>query len=124
MHQTERKTDQKKLSVPERQQKQRTQNAEAASDWGLILQTILAGGSREQLPAERIRELSGVMGNSALAELFTARKEEPRFSERELPQGECRTSPADADVQGEPSMVSPPDGSLTAPIGDMQPMTL
>ena len=124
MHRTERKTDQRKLPEQERQQKQRTQSAEAASAWALTLNAILAGGGREQLPAERIRELSGVIGNSALEELFAMRREGPLFSERELPPGVCGTVPAEPDVPGGPTLVSPPDGSTAAPVGEMQPMTM
>ena len=124
MHRTERKTDQKKQPERERQQEQRKQSSEAASEWALTLNAILAGGSKEQLPAERIRGLSGVMGNSALAELFATRNEGPRFAERDLPQGECMTAPAAFDVGGEPSLVSPPDGLSAAPPGNAQPMTV
>ena len=118
---TERKTDQKRTSGQERQQKQKTQSVEAASEWASTLSVILAGGNYDQLPQERIRGLSGVMGNSALAELFAMRNEGPRFGERELPRGECMTDPAAADIQGAPSFA---DGLPAAPIGNTQPLTL
>ena len=121
---TERKTDQRKLPEQERQQKQRTQSADAASEWAQTLSVILSGGSRDQLPAERVQALSGVMGNAALAELFAARSEGPRFSERALPRGECWTAPADFSAEGTPSLVSPPDGSLSTPMGEAQPLAL
>ncbi|MBQ6235815.1 MAG: hypothetical protein IJK54_07835 [Clostridia bacterium] len=78
---------------------------------------ILAGNGLDQLPQERIRGLSGVMGNSALSEILTMRSEGPCFSERELPQGECDTAPMALDAQGEPSFA---DGSPAAPVGMMQ----
>ena len=124
MHRTETKTDQKKLPEREQRHEQRKKSSEAASDWALTLNAILAGGSREQLPAERIRGLSGVMGNSALAELFAMRKAGPQFSETDLPQGECMTAPAEFDVGGEPALVSPSDGQSAAPLGNAQPLTV
>ncbi len=124
MHRTETKTDQKKLPEREQRHEQRKKSSEAASEWALTLNAILAGGSKEQLPAERIRGLSGVMGNSALAELFAMRNEGPRFSERELPHGECMTAPAEFDVGGEPSLVSPSDGQPAVPLGNAQPLTV
>ena len=118
---TERKTDQKSLPKQDRQQKQRTQDGEAASQWAQTLSVILAGNSLDQLPQERIRGLSGVMGNSALSEILAMRSEGPRFSERELPRGECDTAPMAPDAQGDPSFA---DGSPAAPVGVMQPLTL
>ena len=118
---TERKTDQKRLPEQDRQQKQRTQDGEAASQWAGTLSAILAGGSFDQLPQEGIRGLSNVMGNSALCEILELRSEGPRFSERALPNGTCDTAPTATDAAGEPAFA---DGLSAAPIGNAQPLAL
>ena len=82
---------------------------------------ILAGGSFDQLPQERIHGLSNVLGNSALCEILAMRSEGPRFSDRALPNGACDAAPMAIDAPGEPVFA---EGSPTAAIGNAQPMTL
>ena len=118
---TERKTDPKRLPEQDRQQKQRTQDGEAASQWAQTLSVLLAGNSLDQLPQERIFGLSNVMGNSALYEVLSMRSAGLRFSERALPDGTCDTAPMASDAAGEPAFA---EGLSAAPIGTVQPMTV
>ena len=124
MHRTERKTEQQKQPEQERQQKQLKQGREAASEWAQTVEVILADGSWDQLPAERILGLSGVIGNSALAELFAMRSAGPELATRLLPDGELTTAPAEIAAPGGPLLVQQPFGPAAGPVGDTAPMML
>ena len=93
-------------------------------EWAQTIEAILEGGSREQLPAERVLSLSGVIGNSALAELFELRETGPGFAPGLLPRGECATEPAEIAEQGEPRLVSPPESFASGSLGSAQPLMM
>lgn len=119
MLRTDRKTETTKQTQKEEQQRQqalRKQRTENAADPSAALEAILAGGSWDQLPAESVLGLSGMIGNAALAELIAARETGPATAEFPLPAGACGTAP----VQwggGMPAMTGSPAFGAMAPIG-------
>ena len=124
MLRTERKTDQARQGEKQPGQARREQGRETLSRCAQTLEAILAGGSWEQFPAERLRELSHTLGNAALLELLALKSTGPETVPRPLPGGSCAAAPAEVPVSGGPELVPAPDFSSMSPLGDAPPLTL
>ncbi|MBO4419358.1 MAG: hypothetical protein J5789_06010 [Oscillospiraceae bacterium] len=124
MHQTERKTDQARQSEQKARQTKQSQSLEEAAECAQVLAAILAGGSWEQFPAERLRTLSGMVGNAALVELMTQRETGPALAMRLPVMTECTAAPVGIFGVGDPSTVQAPDFDGMSPIESAQPLAL
>jgi len=79
------------------------------------LQTVIAGGSWDQLPAESVLSLSHKLGNSVLLSLYLQRSRGPERQTRTMPHTACAAAPAV--WEGEEPQLSPgPDFSGFSPL--------
>ena len=114
MPQTDRKIEQARQTTPERERPERKQSRDIPAEAALVLETILNGGSREQLSAEGMLALSHRMGNDALLSVLTLRSSGPDTESSPLPDGPCLTAPGEWST-GEPLLAEAPDfGGFTS----------
>ena len=75
--QTELKTEAALRTAQDRDNEKTPRASRTAPDAAMALEAILSGGSWDQLPAEGMLELSRTVGNGALLDILSMRKERP-----------------------------------------------
>jgi hypothetical protein len=126
MLQTDRKTTEparQNAREQERAQQRKKQDLDAQAEAAATLQAILAGGSREQLPAEGMLALSHTLGNGALLELLALRPAGPETEGMPLPDAPCLTGPLPA-PGGAPQWAAAPDFGGMAPMPASAPLAV
>ena len=123
MLQTDRKTDQNRQTVRDREHTQQDRRREPRSAAALALEAILAGGSWEQLPADDVLQLSHTMGNAALLDLYALRSLSPEAAAIPLPQSTIETAPLST-LGGEPAQAETPGFASMSSLGGTAPLAL
>ena len=122
MLRTDRKTAPAPKTVRDRERTQQKKSRDVRAEAAAALEAILAGGSREQLPAEGVLSLSHTIGNAALSKLLALRPAGPETAAGALPRGACETAPLQWDG-GAPLLAQTPDFGAMSPIGSAAPLT-
>ncbi len=121
--QTELKTEAALRTAQDRDNAKTPRDSRTAPDAAMALETILSGGNWDQLPAEGMLELSHTVGNGALLDILSMRKELPEAQAFPLPAGECGTVPVYAEG-GMPLAVHSPQFGSMPPMGESAPLQI